>query len=450
MAGRWGPQARALALVFLALIPASSQTVRRAVARAPSLSKWLPRLHHRRSGPSSSRSISPKAMEVSPEAVERGSIGADLDRGAPMDSRLEAYPPFDANYPGVEQIHSEPPVFLVCVAWEPKKIPFPFSPSRTWGRKRCRQIRKKRKKKNLVLAQTRRPNKKKEQTRHACLSQVHGLLSDAQCDALVEAARSESLGRIRYSGNFILLDQEKLRPLVPLCLVAGVPPIVHALEQGDALPSALGPAAASAGFAALAMAGLVKAVPMALEKVLWAVGGGACFTGTKWGTDSLEATHGAGAAADAYAAFLANAQRVLFCAEKERFERPTVTRYGPGEFQRVHTDARPPGDPDGLDLFLANGGQRLAQCIVYLNSLDGETQKGHTAFHAPELQGLKVTPKKGTALVFFPSFRDGGIDHRMTHSGCAPVGAEKWIMGTWLCQSPVPAWKQKRCVGDIV
>mmetsp|Transcript_1192 Transcript_1192/g.2230 ORF Transcript_1192/g.2230 Transcript_1192/m.2230 type:complete len:392 (-) Transcript_1192:321-1496(-) len=391
MAGRWGPQARALALVFLALIPASSQTVRRAVARAPSLSKWLPRLHHRRSGPSSSRSISPKAMEVSPEAVERGSIGADLDRGAPMDSRLEAYPPFDANYPGVEQIHSEPPVFL-----------------------------------------------------------VHGLLSDAQCDALVEAARSESLGRIRYSGNFILLDQEKLRPLVPLCLVAGVPPIVHALEQGDALPSALGPAAASAGFAALAMAGLVKAVPMALEKVLWAVGGGACFTGTKWGTDSLEATHGAGAAADAYAAFLANAQRVLFCAEKERFERPTVTRYGPGEFQRVHTDARPPGDPDGLDLFLANGGQRLAQCIVYLNSLDGETQKGHTAFHAPELQGLKVTPKKGTALVFFPSFRDGGIDHRMTHSGCAPVGAEKWIMGTWLCQSPVPAWKQKRCVGDIV
>jgi len=100
------------------------------------------------------------------------------------------------------------------------------------------------------------------------------------------------------------------------------------------------------------------------------------------------------------------------------------------------------GDPDGLGEFLANGGQRLAQCIVYLNSLS-EAQEGQTAFHDKELGGLEVTPKKGCALVFFPSFRDGMIDERMTHSGRPPKNAEKWIIGTWLCQTKVPAWNQQ-------
>lgn len=108
-------------------------------------------------------------------------------------------------------------------------------------------------------------------------------------------------------------------------------------------------------------------------------------------------------------------------------------RYFTGEYQRVHFDARPPGDSQGAADWLAAGGQRLVQCVVYINSMTAE-QGGSTAFHHPLLKGLAVQPKQGAALVFFPAYADGRIDDRMAHSGEPVVSGEKWIINTWAMQ----------------
>lgn len=83
------------------------------------------------------------------------------------------------------------------------------------------------------------------------------------------------------------------------------------------------------------------------------------------------------------------------------------------------------------------GGQRLAQCVVYLNTLP-EDAGGTTRFHHAALGGLAVPPRAGTALLFFPAFADGSPDYRMTHSGEPVTRGEMWILNTWLCQFPLP------------
>ena len=72
------------------------------------------------------------------------------------------------------------------------------------------------------------------------------------------------------------------------------------------------------------------------------------------------------------------------------FEPTLVTRYRPGDRQRRHFDTPLPGD-ESLEDFESSGlGQRLVQCVVYLNDLP-EGGGGETMFHHPDLSGLKVT-----------------------------------------------------------
>jgi len=312
-------------------------------------------------------------VSIDPQVSDRVPLDSRCDEG--VDANLARYPPFDTCFPGIEMLSEEPPVFL-----------------------------------------------------------VHDFLSSDECDALRTAAEKEVLRRVEYSGSFVLLDREKLRPLPFLCLTSAIPSIIKGLENGADMPDTAIKVAESVTIAAAAMLGLLKVIPWSIEQALNRLGGGAVFTGTKWATDSLdrlsqsrgeEEEGPAAAAAVAYSEFLNRTSKLLQIPDdKHQLERPTVTRYSSGEFQRIHTDARPPGDPDGLEEFLANGGQRLAQCIVYLNSLS-EDQEGQTAFHDKELGGLEVTPEKGCALVFFPSFKDGVIDERMTHSGRPPKNTEK-------------------------
>lgn len=108
-------------------------------------------------------------------------------------------------------------------------------------------------------------------------------------------------------------------------------------------------------------------------------------------------------------------------------------RYLKGQYQLQHIDARPKGDSQGAEEFMRQGGQRLVQCVVYLDSLE-PSQGGGTEFHHSSVKQLVVQPERGAALVFFPAFRDGEVDPRMTHSGQTVLEGEKWIINTWATQ----------------
>lgn len=92
-----------------------------------------------------------------------------------------------------------------------------------------------------------------------------------------------------------------------------------------------------------------------------------------------------------------------------------------------HFDAVEPGAPSGR-LFLANGGQRIATLLVYLNT---PARGGRTSF--PSMQ-LSIVPQAGQALIFFPAFVDGRLDVRALHTA-EPAGDTKWVSQIWLRES---------------
>ena len=116
-----------------------------------------------------------------------------------------------------------------------------------------------------------------------------------------------------------------------------------------------------------------------------------------------------------------------------RAEPTTVTRYEAGEYQAKHLDARLPHEVRRTKAYLAAGGQRIAQVIVYLRA---PAAGGGTKFYGPSFGGgLEVAAEAGKALVFPTATVDGLADERYLHAG-EPVGAgTKWIAGTWLMET---------------
>ena len=307
----------------------------------------------------------------------------------PPPSRDKAYPWIDRQFPGLEVVHEDPPVFV-----------------------------------------------------------VRDFLSPEQCRAVVEAAESRSLPPVAYD-NSVHLDLSRLRALPLLVAVGSCIPARHALEGAGDLAAAAQAFGASFALGCAGAAALAVAATRAVELSI----GGAVFTGSKWSATALLAQDGApGGRARAAAAagggeaaggvagrhpvaaggvrdFVDKAAGLL-ALPASHLEPPLVTRYGPGEQQRVHLDARPAGDLE-RGAFADTGGQRLAQVVVYLRSPRGG---GHTRFHHDALGGLSVPPTAGDALVFFPAFADGACDLRMAHSGDPVEEGEKWILNTWACE----------------
>lgn len=131
---------------------------------------------------------------------------------------------------------------------------------------------------------------------------------------------------------------------------------------------------------------------------------------------------------------MAKASRLLGLDKIDRFEEPQTVRYRRNEKFTWHLDALGP-----MENQPHLGGQRLATLLVYLTDLkDGEG--GATLFR--DLGGLRVQPKKGSALLFFPAA--GGIpntpfDIRTLHCGEAvsdDSSQDKWIAQLWLRASP--------------
>ena len=121
----------------------------------------------------------------------------------------------------------------------------------------------------------------------------------------------------------------------------------------------------------------------------------------------------------------------------KRCEEPQTVRYRKTEKFTWHLDALGPNE-NKPEL----GGQRLATLLVYLTDLDPE-EGGATMFRdlGKDDKPLKVRPKKGSALLFFPAA--GGVpnapfDVRTLHCGQAvseDAKHDKWISQLWLRQS---------------
>jgi prolyl 4-hydroxylase len=113
----------------------------------------------------------------------------------------------------------------------------------------------------------------------------------------------------------------------------------------------------------------------------------------------------------------------------EQGEPIQVLHYQPGGEYKPHYDYFDPSHP-GNEEVLAQGGQRIATLIMYLNDV---TRGGSTVF--PEI-GLDVLPRKGHAVYFAYCDEAGALDVRTLHGG-SPVGSgEKWIATKWFRQQP--------------
>ena len=120
----------------------------------------------------------------------------------------------------------------------------------------------------------------------------------------------------------------------------------------------------------------------------------------------------------------------------EHCELPQVGRFRPGEQYLQHFDAFDLSDEDGRR-FAANGGQRTVTVLVYLNDV---AQGGATSF--PHLN-VEVQPRRGMAVIFFPSTLDGLLDRMALHSAMPAVDV-KYVSQVWIRQSNYEGRPSKR------
>jgi len=100
-------------------------------------------------------------------------------------------------------------------------------------------------------------------------------------------------------------------------------------------------------------------------------------------------------------------------------QEPTqVARYHTGQFYLSHLDAL---SKDRLK----DDNQRIGTVLIYLNSV----QKGGATYF--NNINLRVQPKEGSAVVFFPSKMDGTILDSMLHTA-EDASDTKWVSQIWL------------------
>jgi prolyl 4-hydroxylase len=116
---------------------------------------------------------------------------------------------------------------------------------------------------------------------------------------------------------------------------------------------------------------------------------------------------------------------------REHLEPLQVTRYREGEQYTEHHDCAALSDSEPNAAFLAQGGQRLATVLVYLNHVQSG---GDTTF--PRI-GFSCTPRKGRCLLFLPGVTDGRRDESLLHAAL-PAVDEKWVCQVWTRQHADP------------
>ena len=110
-------------------------------------------------------------------------------------------------------------------------------------------------------------------------------------------------------------------------------------------------------------------------------------------------------------------------------EAANVLHYAVGEKFDEHYDFIDPLSPSHGRL-VAEGGQRVATCIIYLND---DYEGGETEF---TVLGLSNKGVRGDAVVFLSALPDGTPDRRSAHAGRPPTNGEKWIVVNFIRDKP--------------
>ncbi|MBS0581867.1 MAG: 2OG-Fe(II) oxygenase [Proteobacteria bacterium] len=131
--------------------------------------------------------------------------------------------------------------------------------------------------------------------------------------------------------------------------------------------------------------------------------------------------------ADAFIARLDRRIAALMNAPVENGEGLQILHYRTGGEYAPHYDYFPPEDA-GSRTHLAQGGQRVASLVIYLNDVE---DGGATVF--PKL-GLTLGPKKGAAVYFEYCNSLGQVDPQTLHGGLPVLRGEKWIATKWMRQ----------------
>lgn len=108
------------------------------------------------------------------------------------------------------------------------------------------------------------------------------------------------------------------------------------------------------------------------------------------------------------------------------------------DLQVVHYTAGQKYDPHNDWGGAGKSESRFLTLLIYLNDMDGPNSGGETAFpKGADLQGFQVTPRKGSAVLFYNLLEDGNGDDLALHSAQPVVRGEKWAANFWV-------WDPKR------
>jgi prolyl 4-hydroxylase len=116
----------------------------------------------------------------------------------------------------------------------------------------------------------------------------------------------------------------------------------------------------------------------------------------------------------------------------EQMEPLQLVRYRVGEFFGIHHDLGILFDDGSVELPPRNHWtkRRMVTIFVYLNDSDGCT-------YFPLLggkDGLRVTPKRGRAVLFCNILQNGMPDPKTVHAGEPPTVGMKYGLNIWACE----------------
>lgn len=104
-----------------------------------------------------------------------------------------------------------------------------------------------------------------------------------------------------------------------------------------------------------------------------------------------------------------------------------VVRYKKGEEYTPHHDFVYPPVNDRFQ------GTRFATLLIYLNTVkDGGETRFPRAVNNHNAKGLEITPRAGTAVLFYNMLSDGNYDDLSQHGSNPVLDGEKWLANLWV------------------